>query len=57
MKHKIYWHVPSFLNIDMAQVVEIFAYGYKGPVCPVHPIPWLLMTWGCTEPVHQQPWY
>ena len=31
--------------------------GRQGPVYLTQSIPWLLMTWQCKLPVHQQPWY
>ena len=37
-----FFHFLSFLNTQMAQVVDILPYGRVGPVCPTQSIPWLL---------------
>ena len=47
----------SFLNSDMAQVVEILPCERQGPGYPIYSITWLLMSWQRKEPGQQQPWY
>ena len=51
------FHFLSFLNIKMAQVVEIQTHGKQGPVYTTCSISCLLMTWWRKEPGHQHPWY
>ena len=46
---EIYLHLLSFLDTEMAQVVEIFPCWRQSP--------WLLMAWWCKEPGYQQPCY
>ena len=55
----IYLHFLSFLNTEIAQVAEILPYDIQESVYAAQSIPlaWLLMTWWCNEPGHQQPWY
>ena len=50
-------HFPSFHNIQMAHVAEIFPRAWQGPNYPAYPLLTLLMTWQRKEPGHQQPWY
>ena len=38
-------HFLSFLNTNMALVVEIHPNGRQGPIYPKSSIPWLLITW------------
>ena len=47
----------SFLNTEIAQIIEILQLWRQGAVSSVSSIPWLLMTWWHKEPRHQQPWY
>ena len=54
---KLYLHFVSLLNIEMAQVIEIFPCERQGPVYPAKSISWLLMTWRRKEPGHHQPLY
>ena len=41
----IYMYFLSFLNTQMAQVVEIIPYGRQGPIYPPLSTLWLLMDW------------
>ena len=51
------WHFLPFLNAEMAQVVEIFLHGRRGPIYLAYSRPWLLMSWWLKESGHQQPQY
>ena len=52
-----YLHFMSFLHTNMTQVVEIPPRVRQGPAYSTKSISWLLMSWRCKEPGHQQPWY
>ena len=45
---KIYWHLLSYLDIEMVQVVEKVLCRTQGYICPTESVSWLLMIWGCT---------
>ena len=45
------------IKIEMDYAVEIFAHGNHQSMYLTQSMPWLLMTWWCKEPGHQQPWY
>ena len=51
----IYSHYTSFFNNDMSKVTEIHSQGRQHHAHCTQSIPWLLMTWQCKEPGHQQP--
>ena len=46
-----------FIVFELAQVVEILPHERQGHGYPTFSILWLLMTWRCKEPGHQQAWY
>ena len=50
-------HFVSFIHIDMTQVLKILPQVSEGPTYSILSISWLLMSWRCKEPGHQQPWY
>ena len=52
-----YLYFLSYLNTEMAQVVETFPWGRQRLVYPAQSIMWFLMTWWYPEPEHQQPRY
>ena len=52
-----YIRICIFLHTWMAQVVEILPQGRQAPTYLIQSTSWLLMTWQCKEPWHQQPWY
>ena len=55
---KTYPHFISFRHIDLAQVVEIFPKVRREVlIYSTQSIWWVLMSWRCKEPGHQQPWY
>ena len=45
----IYEYV-SFLDTEMAQVIDTLPPGRQGPVYPTQSIPWLLVAWQRKEP-------
>ena len=53
----IYLHFVLFLHIDTTQVVEILPQIRQEPTYSTWSVSWLLMSWRCKEPGHQQPWY
>ena len=53
----IYLHLMSFLHTGMRQVVEILPQVIEELIYSTYSISWLLMSWHCKEPGHQQPWY
>ena len=40
MKHKIYLHLLKFLNIEVAEVIEILSSGRQEPSYPAHHYCW-----------------
>ena len=54
---KIYLHFRLFLNAKMVQEAEIFSRGRQRSSYLTRTISWVLMTYQCKEPCHQQPWY
>ena len=54
---KSYFYFPSFLNPEMAHIVEICPCRRQRPVYRALSIPWLLMSWRHKEPGHQHSWY
>ena len=53
----IYLHLMSFLHIGMTRAVEILPQVRQELACSKWSISWVLMSWQCKEPGHQQPWY
>ena len=47
----------SFLHIDKTQIVEILPQVRQELTYSTWPISWVLKSWRCKEPGHQQPWY
>ena len=52
-----YWHFLPFLNLEMVQAIKILPCGNQGAVYTTLSTSWLLKTWWCNKPDHQQPWY
>ena len=65
LQHTIVLEIPLFttktakwfFSTELSHAVEIIPYGRQGSLHPMHSIPWLLMSWQCKEPGHQQPWH
>ena len=53
----IYLHFMSSFHIIKTQVVEILPQVRHRPTYSTKLISWLLMSWSCKEPSHQQPRY
>ena len=53
----IYLHFMSSLHIDTTHVFKILSQVRPGPTYSAYSISWLLISWRCKEPGHQQPWY
>ena len=51
VKTKIYLYFLSFLNARMAETIQIYLQGRRGPMYPTPLVPWLLMTWGQKDSV------
>ena len=46
---QIFLHYLSFLNTEMAPVIETHPHGKQEPSCPTSSIPWLLIWWQCKQ--------
>ena len=53
---KLYLHILSIADAEMARVVKIFPHGRQGHVYPMKSTPWLLINLTTKETGHQQPW-
>ena len=53
----IYLHFMSFLHMDKTQVVEILLHVRQEITYSTLSVSWVLLSWQCKEPGHQQPWY
>ena len=51
----MYLQFISFPHNEWAQTVEILPYQIQNPNISTKSIPWVLMSWQCKEPGHQQP--
>ena len=56
-RHEKYFHFLSFVNIDIAHIVEPVFVQCRETCILYKSMPWLLMTWRSKEPSHQQPCY
>ena len=53
----IYLHFMSILHIDITQAIEILPQARQELIYSTKSISWVMMSWRCKEPGHQQPWY